>query len=366
MGFLDKYGSGIASGVGSVLGGMFGWIGQRKTNKTNLKIARENNKANRELAEQQNKWNIEQWNRQNEYNSPINQINLLKQAGLNPNLYGGEGATAGSLVSADLANQQAATVENPMRAFEGLNIAQAIADIAKTKSETKANEAKAGLDNTRKVNEMTSGQFIAALAKSQIDMNNSTITLNDSHIRANDAQVDVLKKKLVEMDGNIRVLDSACQKNLADVALSYANISALDQRLKMEWQRLDLDKETLRAQKELWKATQAQLFSQVRLNEANRDAISLGTALQSCTFGYQVEGARLELGTASENLRHLTVTNQTNEKWLPYEKGVGMFSEFLGTLGSCAIGFGALKKAGVMGAAGYSILNPTSSMSVSR
>lgn len=362
MGFIDS----LAGGIGSLAGGIIGAIGQRKTNKTNLKIARETNKANRELAEQQNKWNIEQWNRQNEYNSPINQINLLKEAGLNPNLYGGEGATAGSLVSADLANQQAATIDNPMRAFEGLNIAQAIADIAKTKSETKANEAKAGLDKTRTVNEMTSGKFIESLAKSQLDLNNSTVTLNDSHIRMNDAQADVLKKRLVEMDANIAALYSACQKNLADVALSYANISALDQRLQMEWKRLELDQETLRAQKELWKATEAQLFSQMRLNEANRDAISLGTALQSCTFGYQVEGARLQLGTAQENLRHLTVTNETNEKWLPYEKGVGLFSEFLGTLGSCAIGFGALKKAGVMGAAGYSILNPTSSTSISR
>ena len=103
-------------------------MGGRKANKTNLQIARETNQTNLQLAREQNQWNLDQWNRQNEYNSPLNQINLLKSAGLNPNLYKGEGSTAGSLVSADLANQQAATVQNPFSGMEHLNILKDIAD----------------------------------------------------------------------------------------------------------------------------------------------------------------------------------------------------------------------------------------------
>lgn len=364
MGFIDS----LAGGIGSAAGGLLNMFGGAIAAKKNLKAVRETNRTNLQLAREQNQWNLDQWNRENAYNSPANQVQLLKDAGLNPNLYAGAGSTAGQLQSADLANQIPATMENPL-AGASFDIAGAVEMLSRAKlNNANANRANAAaeLDQTRAVNEMTSGKFIEALANSQLNLNNSSVTLNDSHIRMNDAQADVFKKKLVEMDANIAALESSCQKNFADVALTYANIAALDQRLQIEWKRLDLDTETLRAQKELWKATESQLFSQVRLNEAQRDSISLGTALQSCTFGYQVEGARLELGNAQEGLRHLKVINETNEKWLPYEKGVGMFSQFLGTLGSCAIGFGALKKAGVMGAAGYSLLNPSSSVAMPR
>lgn len=105
-----------------LIDGLFGFGNTRRTNKTNLQIARETNAANLALAQQQNAWNLEQWNRQNEYNSPAHQRDLLIEAGFNPNLYGGDGATAGQLVSAPLANQQAATV-NPMPAglFSGFD-----------------------------------------------------------------------------------------------------------------------------------------------------------------------------------------------------------------------------------------------------
>lgn len=96
-----------------LLDALFGLGSNVKTNKTNLQIAQETNAANAALAAQQNQWNIEQWERQNEYNSPAHQRDLLLDAGFNPNIYGGDGATAGQLVSAPLANQQAATM-NPL------------------------------------------------------------------------------------------------------------------------------------------------------------------------------------------------------------------------------------------------------------
>ena len=98
-----------------LIDGLFGFGNNKRTNKTNLKIAQETNAANLWLARKQNEWNIEQWNRQNEYNSPAHQRDLLLEAGYNPNLYGGDGATAGQLVSAPLANQEAATL-NPLPA----------------------------------------------------------------------------------------------------------------------------------------------------------------------------------------------------------------------------------------------------------
>lgn len=340
-------------------------VGQRKANKTNLKIARETNQTNLQLAREQNQWNLEQWNRQNEYNTPLNQVNLLKEAGLNPNLYKGEGSTAGSLVSAELANQQAATVENPLRAFEGLNIAQSIADIAKTRSETKANEAKANLDLTRAVNEMNQGQFIVALNKSQLALNHSTISVNNTVKGMNDAQSAVLKKKVVELDTHINEMQSNIEKNLSGVKLTYANISKIDQELQMQWKRLNLDAEQLKAQQALWKATESQLISQMRLNNKQGESLDLANALNSCTFTYDVEGKRISVSAANEGLRHVKVMNGIDEDFAPYEKGFGILNQTIGSIASGLIGFGAVKKGITAGtAAGMSLLNPSSSVSM--
>lgn len=67
------------------------------------------NNQNYELAKAQNDWNVDQWNRENEYNSPANQIKLLQEAGLNPNLYKGD-STASSLTSANMSNSQSPTL----------------------------------------------------------------------------------------------------------------------------------------------------------------------------------------------------------------------------------------------------------------
>lgn len=67
------------------------FFSNRKTNATNLQIARETNQANRELAEYQAQFNERMWHQQNEYNSPSAQLERYAQAGLNPNLVYGQG-----------------------------------------------------------------------------------------------------------------------------------------------------------------------------------------------------------------------------------------------------------------------------------
>jgi len=56
------------------------------------------NRANRRHAEKMFQWEVnanrENWRMQNEYNSPAQQMQRLKEAGLNPNLVYGNGATA--------------------------------------------------------------------------------------------------------------------------------------------------------------------------------------------------------------------------------------------------------------------------------
>lgn len=99
---------GVFAGVGSALGGLFGFGSQSKTNKANQKLAAQQNEYN--LALQQNEFaqnaaqselayqrELEIMNLQNEYNSPQQQLERYKAAGLNPNLiYGSGSASAGN------------------------------------------------------------------------------------------------------------------------------------------------------------------------------------------------------------------------------------------------------------------------------
>lgn len=64
----------------------------------NAILTSEQNRKNREFAEkqaaQQRVWALEDYHMQNKYNSPASQMQRLKEAGLNPNLVYGNGATA--------------------------------------------------------------------------------------------------------------------------------------------------------------------------------------------------------------------------------------------------------------------------------
>ena len=92
--------SSVASGVGSVLGGLFGLSAQKSANKANM-----------ELAKYAYEKDLEMWNRNNEYNSPEKQMERLRAAGLNPNLVYGNGAVGNT--SGDTPKFHAPTI-NPV------------------------------------------------------------------------------------------------------------------------------------------------------------------------------------------------------------------------------------------------------------
>lgn len=77
--------------IGSVVSGIGSLIGQDIGNKNALEAVDRMNSGNMALAEYQYQTNLDMWNRQNEYNSPVQQMQRLKDAGLNPNLMYGQG-----------------------------------------------------------------------------------------------------------------------------------------------------------------------------------------------------------------------------------------------------------------------------------
>ena len=117
-----------AIGAGaSIIGGAFGALGQSSANKTNIRLQREQNAWNERQAEKANQWNIEQWERENLYNSPVQQMQRLEQAGLNPNLMYSQGnpGSAGSLKSEMPSSVAPARVNNSLQ-FLGNSLVPAI------------------------------------------------------------------------------------------------------------------------------------------------------------------------------------------------------------------------------------------------
>ncbi|WP_024568108.1 hypothetical protein [Elizabethkingia anophelis] len=55
-----------------------------------------NNSSNKKIARENRAFALDMWNRNNEYNTPLAQMQRLKEAGLNPNLMYGQGTTGNS------------------------------------------------------------------------------------------------------------------------------------------------------------------------------------------------------------------------------------------------------------------------------
>lgn len=88
------------SAFSSLIEGFFGLIGSLATNHSNSESVDKTNAANAEMMREQNAFNVDMWNRQNEYNLPINQMNRLKEAGINPALAYTNGVSGNSATSA--------------------------------------------------------------------------------------------------------------------------------------------------------------------------------------------------------------------------------------------------------------------------
>lgn len=124
---LPLLGAAAIGAGGSIIGGALGALGQSSANRTNIRLQREQNEWNERQAEKANKWNLEQWERENLYNSPMQQMQRLEQAGLNPNLMYGQGnpGSASSLKSEMPSSVAPARVNNSMQ-YLGNVIAPAI------------------------------------------------------------------------------------------------------------------------------------------------------------------------------------------------------------------------------------------------
>lgn len=148
MGLLDVLGA-VVNPIGAVVNA----VSTSKNNKRQERFARE-------MYDRQRNDALTDWNMQNAYNDPSAQMARLKNAGLNPNLVYGNGATteAGAVRSSQSsmpdfkAPQYGDTFSNVVQ--NAMIMKQMQSNIARTEAETKAIESRtAGTEFQNKLNE---------------------------------------------------------------------------------------------------------------------------------------------------------------------------------------------------------------------
>ena len=85
----------VLTSGGSIVGGLI-------NAGANIYMQNQTNRTNREIANENNRFNREMWNLQTQYNTPANQMQRFKEAGLNTSLmYGTPQNVASSPTPAD-------------------------------------------------------------------------------------------------------------------------------------------------------------------------------------------------------------------------------------------------------------------------
>lgn len=118
FGILPLVGAGIATGIGSLVGNIFG---TKSSNSQNMKINRMNNEFNAREAEKARQFQAEMWNKTNDWNSPKNIRKRLEEAGYNPYL-GMDSSNVGTAQSAGSSSPASAAspIQNNPLQFDGI------------------------------------------------------------------------------------------------------------------------------------------------------------------------------------------------------------------------------------------------------
>lgn len=94
--YIRYIGLGAAGIIGAGISAVGSLFSSGQSYKNQKKLLNQQNQYNREMADLAYERDLDMWNRQNAYNSPTEQMERLKAAGLNPNLLYGNGADAGN------------------------------------------------------------------------------------------------------------------------------------------------------------------------------------------------------------------------------------------------------------------------------
>lgn len=144
---ISKIGNSLSFGTFSSLG-EGGWV-------NDLFNGYHNSTSGQSQQDDANRMAMKSWQLANDYNHPIQQMERLKAAGLNPNLVYGSGSVAGNTTSAPslVGGGVSTKTESAIRGLnQVLSFAQGKATIDQTRASTQASAAAAGASSAQAAN----------------------------------------------------------------------------------------------------------------------------------------------------------------------------------------------------------------------
>lgn len=245
MGFFSKlnpnnwFGSAISAGA-SLLGNVVGNIQASGNIDKQIAAQREENEKarafNKAMAEQANQWSIDQWNRENAYNSPTAIRQRLSEAGVNADLFYGQGAqnlassspsvtpVAGAVPTDVSALGQKPTVGDitnnvVSQALASAQIRKLGADTGKSKQET---------ENLKIEGKILSADALTRAAQNEqaLEIGRSTIYVNHSVANLNHKEAELASSRITEAAANTELLYRKAEEVKANIRNINANTAA--------------------------------------------------------------------------------------------------------------------------------------------
>lgn len=207
----------IASGIGS-------FVQKKKQLNKYLDFQREENQKTRDynlnLAKQQNQWNIDQWNRENEYNTPLNQMNRYKSAGLNPDLmYGQQNLSA---ASPEMTAGEGATPMDYSPVANGPTIGEAASIAANarlTNAQAKLAESQADKVDSETFGQTINNEWLPKLLKGQTEINEADVKQKLADAGLKGKQIEVAAEQIKVMQQSVK----ESQKKIEDLQSQMEN-----------------------------------------------------------------------------------------------------------------------------------------------
>lgn len=207
----------------------------------NLWAVHETNQANERLQSQQNQHNLEMWNLNNEYNSPVQQMERLKKAGLNPDMMYGQGQQNAVGNSASPAQTQSPFPHMPQSFDPTLSaqISNLMADTYKKRMEGK------GQDLQNEIIDKTGmQQALLDLGFTQENINFLVQKTSNLH-----TEQDKMKEEMENMKKAREQMDANIQKTLQETQNLKAEEATEKQALQLLYAQTEGQKLTNEQQK---------------------------------------------------------------------------------------------------------------------
>lgn len=209
MSVLDKINETLPS-FGGLLN-VAGSIWQTSQQRKEAALQRDWNEA---MMDKQNEFSLDMWNRTNEYNTPSNQLDRLKDAGLNPLFYSLDGTgNASAFQSAGVQGYNSPDIQNPFASYDPLTMAQ----VENIRADTRNKDANSDYTKSLQATE-------DLLRQGKFNLQGVEFNLKTENVRLTQREIDQIAQNIVESE-------ERCKKIQADINIAWQK---LDNETKLQ------------------------------------------------------------------------------------------------------------------------------------